>query len=236
MLGLLVAGDPVMLALGCVLFHILSVLDGTDGELARVKFESTDWGARLDTAVDMATNLLFVIGLNIGLFRIYGVEYQLLGQLLVFGGLLFVLSMMLLVRFGPGGGSFDILGRAIDNRIQDYPRLQLVIPARKLFKRDFYALFFAVLGALGLAKVIPWFLLLGIVASLSTRPTSSARERRTCCRNTSWITSRRLRRPRSWRTVTRCQALARFIRPDRPAFSARLLCACRQGASHWASR
>jgi phosphatidylglycerophosphate synthase len=167
MLGLLVAGDPVMLALGCVLFHVLSVLDGTDGELARVKFESTDRGARLDTAVDMATNLLFVIGLNIGLFRIYGAEYQLLGQLLVFGGLLFVLSMMLLVRFGPGGGSFDILGRAIDNRIQHYPRWQLVIPARKLFKRDFYALFFALLGALGLAKIIPWFLLMGIVALLS---------------------------------------------------------------------
>ncbi len=167
MLGLLVAGDPVLLALGCVLFHVLSVLDGTDGELARVKFQSTDWGARLDTAVDMSTNLLFVIGLNIGLFRIYGAEYQLLGQLLVFGGLLFVLSMMLLVRFGPGGGSFDILGRAIDNRIQRYPRWQLVIPARKLFKRDFYALFFAVLGALGLAKIIPWFLLMGIVALLS---------------------------------------------------------------------
>ncbi len=167
MLGLLVIGNPVLLAAGCVLFHVLSVLDGTDGELARVRFESTDWGARLDTGVDMATNLLFVIGLNIGLFRIYGVEYQLLGQLLVFGVALAVLSMMLLVRFGPGGGSFDVLGRAIDIRIRNYPRLQLVIPIRKLFKRDFYALFFAILGAFGLAEFIPWFLLLGIIVLLT---------------------------------------------------------------------
>jgi phosphatidylglycerophosphate synthase len=168
MLGLLVTGNPVLLAAGCVLFHVLSVLDGTDGELARVRFESTDWGARLDTAVDMVTNLGFVIGLNIGLVRIYGVEYELFGQLLVLVVGLHIILMMLLVRFGPGGGSFDILIRAIEIRIQRFPRLQTLMPvALKLFKRDFYALVFAVLGALGLAKFIPWIILLGIAAMLT---------------------------------------------------------------------
>ena len=166
MFALLATGNAALIATGCVLFHVLSVLDGTDGELARVRFESTDWGARLDTAVDMATNLLFVLGLNIGLFRIYGVEYAVFGQLLVTGGGLFILLMMLLVRYGPGGGSFDILGRAIDIRIERYPRLQRLLPLRKVVKRDFYALVFAVLGALGMAKVIPWLILLGIALLL----------------------------------------------------------------------
>lgn len=168
MLALLVWGNPLMLAAGCVLYHFLSVLDGTDGELARVRFQSSDLGARLDTAVDMATNLLFVVGLNIGLIRIYGSQYEMLGQLLVAGSALFIVVMMLLVRFGPGGGSFDILARAVELRIHQYPRLKTLVAAgAKLLKRDFYALFFAVLGVLGLARVIPWFVLLGLALMLA---------------------------------------------------------------------
>ncbi len=168
MLAMLVTGNPVLLAAGCVAYHILSVLDGTDGELARVKFMSTDWGARLDTSVDMATNLLFVVGLHIGLYRIYGGDYAVVGEFVVFGIGLCILLLMLLVRFGPGGGSFDILARAIEVRIVGRPRLQrLVAGSMKLFKRDFYALLFAVLGVLGFARIIPWFLILGIAGLLT---------------------------------------------------------------------
>ncbi len=166
MLALLVSGDPFLLAAGCVLYHVLSVLDGTDGELARVKLQSTDWGARLDTAVDMATNLFFVIGVNVGLVRIYGEQYATLGQALVAGAVLYILLMMLLVRFGPGGGSFDILGEAIDRRVGRFAWSRSIATARQLFKRDFYAFFFAVLGVLGLARLIPWFILLGLVSLL----------------------------------------------------------------------
>ena len=48
------------LLLGGILFHAASVLDGVDGEMARASFRTSAAGAALDSAVDMATNLLFI--------------------------------------------------------------------------------------------------------------------------------------------------------------------------------
>lgn len=53
------------LILGPILFQAASVIDGVDGEMARVTFRSSHRGAVLDSSVDMITNLLFVAGVTI---------------------------------------------------------------------------------------------------------------------------------------------------------------------------
>ena len=64
--------------------------------------------------------------------------------------------LSLLVYFGPGGGSFDILGQALVNRLTAYPQAQAIMAVvEKFFKRDAYALIFALLGVMGLAYTIP---------------------------------------------------------------------------------
>jgi phosphatidylglycerophosphate synthase len=55
------------LILGGLLFHAASLLDGVDGEIARATFRTSDQGAALDSAIDMAMNLFFVLGLTINL-------------------------------------------------------------------------------------------------------------------------------------------------------------------------
>ena len=48
---------------GALLFHVASVFDGVDGEIARATWRSSRAGAALDTIVDMATNVLFLVGI-----------------------------------------------------------------------------------------------------------------------------------------------------------------------------
>ena len=62
MLPVLLLGGETGLILGGILFQAASVLDGVDGEMARATFRTSPSGATLDSAVDIATNLLFVAG------------------------------------------------------------------------------------------------------------------------------------------------------------------------------
>ncbi|HEY2615109.1 MAG TPA: CDP-alcohol phosphatidyltransferase family protein [Chthoniobacterales bacterium] len=54
---------------GLILFHIFSVLDGCDGEIARAKFMESDRGRRLDDFFDVLSNVFLVLGLGVGLSR-----------------------------------------------------------------------------------------------------------------------------------------------------------------------
>ena len=60
-------GGKTGLILGGILFQAASVIDGVDGEMARATFRATDFGKTLDSAVDMATNFLFVSALTLHL-------------------------------------------------------------------------------------------------------------------------------------------------------------------------
>jgi len=54
---------------GLVLFHVFSVFDGCDGEIARAKFMESDRGRRLDDFFDVLSNVLLALGLGVGLSR-----------------------------------------------------------------------------------------------------------------------------------------------------------------------
>ena len=56
-------------AAGGVLFHAASVLDGVDGEVARLTFRSSRRGQWLDTIADDASNLVYFAGLTLGVWR-----------------------------------------------------------------------------------------------------------------------------------------------------------------------
>lgn len=63
----LVYGGRTGLIAGGLLFHAASVFDGVDGEIARATFRTSRLGALLDTVIDMATNLLFLLGVTVNL-------------------------------------------------------------------------------------------------------------------------------------------------------------------------
>jgi phosphatidylglycerophosphate synthase len=65
----LARGDYTGFLAGTVLFQLINILDGCDGEIARAKYLDSERGRRLDAFCDFFANLIFVLCLGIGLFR-----------------------------------------------------------------------------------------------------------------------------------------------------------------------
>jgi CDP-L-myo-inositol myo-inositolphosphotransferase len=158
----LIEGRPASLAIGCLLFHLTSVVDGLDGEIARATFRTSRRGAALDTAVDMATNLAFALGLTVGLSRLYGEPYPSLGAFSFVGLAAGIAVMSLLVRRGPDSGSFDLLKTTYRAKSGEGLRLKAVKALQVATSRDFFAFVFALLGMAGQARAIAWILAFGV--------------------------------------------------------------------------
>lgn len=163
MVMFLFSGRTDSILFGGLLYHAASVFDGVDGEIARLKYLSSKNGAIVDTAVDMATNIMYMTGLGYALVTLHGEQYfwmSIYSVTLVICG---VLAMTTVLYFGPKGGSFDILAKVIRKRIANNPSLDnLFNNINYAFKRDSFALLFAILGVLGLETTIPSLLLFGL--------------------------------------------------------------------------
>lgn len=147
---ILLGGGQAGLIVGAILFHLASVLDGVDGEMARATGRSSAAGASLDSMVDMATNFLFVSGLTIHLaFRDGGAIGWLgaaaIGQMLI--------GNALLARQARAGGApvgFDLLKR----RRHDGGLFgQIYWAVQTLTGRDCFAFLFMLLTLAGLERV-----------------------------------------------------------------------------------
>jgi CDP-L-myo-inositol myo-inositolphosphotransferase len=157
MFASLADGSSPALVAGCLLFQAASVIDGVDGEVARATYRVSASGAALDTGVDMITNLLFIIGISIGLARHRGIVYAAVGGFATIGLLAGMLAMMFLVRKGGRGGSFDIIKTAYASSAPDRVR-PLVLAVTVITSRDFFAFAFALVGLVGLSWIIPWIM------------------------------------------------------------------------------
>jgi CDP-L-myo-inositol myo-inositolphosphotransferase len=141
------------LVLGGALFQAQSILDGCDGEIARLTYRFSRLGQWLDSVGDDLTNYSFFLGLAIGQARA-----QELSWLYAFGGVVFALqwaasgiNYQRLIRLGTG----DLL--AIPNMVTGgTPRgaVGRVIKALHVIaKRDTFVLLVAVLAAVQLPLV-----------------------------------------------------------------------------------
>jgi len=156
----MLGGGKAGLMLGGILFQAASVLDGVDGEMARATFRATDFGKTLDSALDMATNVLFVLALTIHLGRHGPHHVAWLGYWSL--GLMTTGAVLIGWRTRAGGAplSFDLLKRSGPVR----NLFDLVFwTVQTLSSRDCFAFLFMVLIILGLAHVA-----LGIFASVGT--------------------------------------------------------------------
>lgn len=58
-----------LLAVGGTLFHLSSVVDGVDGELARLKFQFSEFGAWFDTISDVIINVSYLFSLGFAVWQ-----------------------------------------------------------------------------------------------------------------------------------------------------------------------
>ncbi|MBI1226828.1 MAG: hypothetical protein GC192_16450 [Bacteroidetes bacterium] len=134
--------------IGGALFHFTSVLDGVDGELARLKFKSSPFGQWLDTVVDNTSYLAALGGIITGLFLNSAPSY------IIWAGILSVIFAVAalgslyfyLLRFKSGGTLLNVkYGFQDGNSTFD----KIFQVAAAFGKRDLFALIFFILGIFG---------------------------------------------------------------------------------------
>jgi phosphatidylglycerophosphate synthase len=103
--ALIATGRQLAIVLGFLLAQFQSILDGCDGEVARVRFQQSAIGEWLDTIVDDGLNLTLVAAVGIGLSRHGGSQNDIWFALGACAMLLTynVIAYRELVRQGEGG-------------------------------------------------------------------------------------------------------------------------------------
>lgn len=159
----LATGGAAGLVWGSVLFHVASVLDGVDGEIARAAHRSSSAGAVLDTRVDMLTNIGYFVGMSVALTRLYGGLQATVGGLAVLFALTGLGTTAWLLRKIDRPGSFDVVKLYYRERFPGGWQWLVTETLVAMTSRDFFALAFLILVVTGFGWTASW-LLLGFAA------------------------------------------------------------------------
>lgn len=157
---LIATGDAALGLGGFLLAHFQSVLDGCDGELARVRFQQSAIGEWLDTIVDDALNFLLFAAVGIGSWRATGARLDLavgIGAALAMATYNFV-AYRELVRQGEGGEVLKVRWWfARGGSLKGMYDGRKLSPSRMLMalgRRDFFLFAWLVFAAVGLRRLI----------------------------------------------------------------------------------
>jgi phosphatidylglycerophosphate synthase len=155
---------------GTLLYHLNSTIDGCDGEIARIKFLTSRFGAWADTVSDQVANIVFALGVPIGLYEQSGSPlYLWLGAVLGVSLAATLAAVFVHTRSESGAAHFSNYGRSVVSR---FPRRSLRGRALHglslICRRDFYALFFLVLAVVGAESWILYLLVAGVIGHLAS--------------------------------------------------------------------
>lgn len=169
------------LLVGAIMFQTASVVDGCDGEVAKLTFRTTKFGQYIDTLADNSALFSFLIGLVIHEYRVAGTTSAIaLGAPLIIG-LVGLLGVMIhyLHHHSDSASLVTFEKQFIDSMSRDkHPRIVWFLQhAKYLVKKDFFSMFFLVLAifnilplALVFATLAVW---IGFVLVLYLRLNSS---------------------------------------------------------------
>jgi CDP-L-myo-inositol myo-inositolphosphotransferase len=155
MFAALVSGTTEGLLAGAVLFQLASIVDGVDGEIARVTHRGTRLGATLDSITDGFTNVGFIVGLAVNLAmrgEPVALEIGLLGAASLALG-----CVTLAVKATRDGDAvnFDAVGNWLKRRSGSVQHILIAVT-----KRDFFALTSMVM--IWLSLHLEWLLILSL--------------------------------------------------------------------------
>lgn len=159
--------------LGAALLQLASILDGVDGELARLRYEQSRLGQWLDTVVDDVSTLAFYAGVTLGATRDPAAAGWALpcGAAAMAGVALTSLQYYAeLARLG--AGDFYALDWDFVEGRAGSPRARAARLARLLLKRDLFTLLYLALAAAG---ALPAALVIGAVGHTITLVAATAR-------------------------------------------------------------
>lgn len=152
--------------LGAALFHVSSILDGCDGEIARLRFQFSRFGEWFDNVLDEVNNALFIAGIGFGVWHNGGPDIYLAAALFhVFTvALVDSATFYQLLKFQGGSGTIDNMRWFFQAPGQSGPvprqgRRGIGQVVMQLVRRDFYILLLLLLAATNLLPVGFWIAL-----------------------------------------------------------------------------
>jgi phosphatidylglycerophosphate synthase len=164
------AGGYFNVALGALLFQLSSVVDGSDGEVAKLTYTCSERGSWIDTLCDELTCLAFFVALPVGLYRTTGdsIYIALITGTLLSGAALYVL----MIRYVSGTKSHGSMVQILDD-FGESARLPGLFGSVNRFissldfvvRRDFFAFAIMTLCLAGQARLVVW--IVGILAPVS---------------------------------------------------------------------
>lgn len=164
--GLLAAlGGPWGFGIAGLVFQANSVIDGIDGELARVRYEFSLLGEWLDTLSDDLSDIFFWAGLGVGAWRTFGDNvlgvssdtWLILGIIAIVGKLVSMVLYYTWLAKNKRGDllAFDWAFEKTDETAAKTNLAKLLHVTRYLFRKDFIVFFAMVLG---LFQLLPYLL------------------------------------------------------------------------------
>ena len=163
-----------LLPLGGLLFHLSSVVDGCDGEIARLRFQFSEFGAWFDTISDVIINFAYLFSLGVAVTQVTGdALWVSLSSLSLLLGLTTVLTMSVVLR-RRGETYLPAMDWSFNDK-NDRGSIFQVICRHFAFaaRRDFYAfaLMFLSFMGLGVAKfsVVMTLVIIGFAAGQNLR-------------------------------------------------------------------
>lgn len=163
--------------LGAALLQANSILDGVDGELARVRFQHSKTGQWLDTVSDDLSTLIFFAGLTVGVAgERFGSELALCGY-----GAMAALALAMaqnyaeLLRIGSGDFyalDFNLTGGEAGGGVATHAWARIVGLFTVLLKKDFFIFLYLALAAIGL---LPLALVIGLFGHVVALGATTAR-------------------------------------------------------------
>jgi len=173
---------PAMLVWGAGLVFASGILDGCDGEIARLKITSSPLGAWLDTIVDEVTSVAYFVAIGLHTYHLHPEPW--VGGAVVVGTLGYVASIygiyyFCIVVLKAGGsqyyvGTLDIIEDATGTALRARPRAPSSLPpwmlvvgqwALYVIRRDFINLAAFLLTLVNAYQVIFTGILIGTVVS-----------------------------------------------------------------------
>jgi phosphatidylglycerophosphate synthase len=152
-------GGYVYLLAGATLFQLNSILDGVDGELARVRWAHSKVGELLDSAGDNVANFSYFGGVTVAAYRMGQTNLATVGAVAL---TLWALYLVFLYSRLSGSGSGDVMTVRTSLEKLPLPIVHVLIAlGRKVLRRDMFVMVSFLAAVLGYAPNMLVIVLVG---------------------------------------------------------------------------
>ncbi|MEM1324176.1 MAG: lysylphosphatidylglycerol synthase domain-containing protein [Bacteroidota bacterium] len=176
------SGEYMWIAVGGLIFQIASILDGCDGELARLTFKGSQFGAWYDTLTDNLRYIVFFSALGISGYRATGLDIYFFATIIFFLLALYIAGRMAMFTWNKKEHLTNLqVTKEVDELAAKSKHWweKLVGLLRGIDKQDVSAFIAFILCVVGLYKVMFWLVCIGsVVVAITITRTVNAKKKK----------------------------------------------------------